>query len=111
MPSEVIARIDQLASGDCYNVDEDMANSKYNDVDESDLNLIDHINQDDLQLTYSSTDSPVCDNQVQNNNPEPVEDEIDESERAVNDFENIINNLSLEDDESLVFHSRRRNSK
>jgi hypothetical protein len=63
----------------------------------------------------NSTDSPACDNQVQNNNPEPVEDEIDENERAVNDFEynqgnnlfdeneNIINNVSLEDDESLVF--------
>ena len=115
MPSEVIARINQLASGDCYNVDEDIANSEYNDVDESDLNFTDHINQDDLQLTYNSTDSPVCDNQLQNNNPEPVEVEIDENERAVNDFaynqgndlfdenENIINDLSLEDDESLVF--------
>jgi hypothetical protein len=87
MSSEVIARIDQLASGDCYNVVEDTANSKYNDVDESDLNFTDHINQDDLQLTYNSTDSPVCDNQVQNNNPEPVEDEMDENERAVNNFE------------------------
>ena len=28
MPSEVITRINQLASGDCYNVDEDIANSK-----------------------------------------------------------------------------------
>jgi hypothetical protein len=115
MPSEVIARINQMTNGDCYNVDEDVANTKDNDVDESDLNFTDYINQDDLQLTYNSTDSPVCDNQTHNNNLEPVEDEIDENERAVNNFEynqgidlfheneNIINNLLLEEDESLVF--------